>query len=261
MTFAQTGGALLRYAAFVTALAGMTITSASADQFELIYTGSFSTVNALNLQGSPTQNFAAPTPFTVTAFFDTASPNLVAPVGIPGFVAYSPSSAVLTLGGQNYSMTTYDQNPTSGMSVTIFDNTTPFGITPSGNRYGVGLLANPLADGAGFVGDWTSASPPFSATHLVSTEFMDYNGVGVGSGPLDLMMNPTVVPIPLTDSMGQTFLLTLGNYDEEFSQGAPLNTARIIAVPEPGNFALLIGIGIVGPGFLARARKRRLSAA
>ena len=253
----QKSGGLLHRTACVTMLLGVMASSASADLFDLVYNGNFSTANALNLSGAPTQNFAAPTPFTLTALFDTASPNIVAPIGVPGFVAYSPLSAVLSIGGQDYNLTTYNQNPVSGLTVTIFDDTTPFGLTPSGqNHYGVGLLANPLQDGAGFVGDWDSASPTFSATHLVSTEFTSYNGVGYGSGPLDANGNPTIVPISLSNSAGQAWLLTLGNYDEEFAQGAPLNTARITAVPEPGSLALFAGLGLAGAGFLRRRRKQ-----
>ena len=258
MRFMQTSVCLLRRTVCVTALMGVMASPASADLFDLVYTGNFSTANALNLQGAAAQNFAAPTPFTITALFDTASPNIVAPVGVPGFVAYSPLSAVLSVGGQDFNLTTYNQNLVSGVTVTVFDDTTPFGLTPSGaNHYGVGIIANPLMDGAGIVGDWVSASPTFSAANLVSTEFTGYTGVGYGSGPLDPNMNPTIVPMSMTDALGQTWSLTLGNYDEEFAQGAPLNTARITAVPEPGSLALLMGAGVTGAGFLLRRRARR----
>ena len=179
----------------------------------------------------------------------------MAPIGIPGFVAYSPLSAIITVNGQTYNLTTYAQNPISGVTVSIFDNTTPFGITPTGNHYAVGLIANPLEDGAGFVGDWVSASPNFSAAHLTPTEFTNYFGVGYGAGPGSMSPNPTIVPIPMTDSLGQIWSLTLANYDEEAAV-SPLNTARIIAaVPEPGSLTLLISLGLTGSCFLIRRRK------
>ena len=111
------------------------------------------------------------------------------------------------------------------------------------------------------MGDWVSASPTFSAANLVSTEFTDYVGVGYGSGPVD-PSDPTgnthfIVPIGMTDAQNQTWALTLGNFDEEFAQGAPLNTARITAVPEPGSLALLAGLGITGTGFLVSRRRAR----
>ena len=255
MPFLRSCGALLRRTACVATLVGATILPAQANQFDLIYTGAFSAADSLALQGGSNQSFSAGTPFTAIARFDDSSPNIAAPVGISGFVAYSPLSATLTVNGQTYNLTTYNQNPTSGVTVSIFDNTTPFGITPTGNHYGVGLLANPLEDGAGFIGDWGSAAPNFSAAHLTPTEFTDYFGVGYGAGPGAMNANPTIVPIPLTDSLGQNWALTLGNYDEEAAV-SPLNTARIIAaVPEPGSFALLASLGLTGAGFLIRRRK------
>jgi hypothetical protein len=55
-------------------------TDAQAAPFELIYSGSFNTQNALNLasQSSPTY-FTGYTPFTIHAWFDTSSPNLAPP--------------------------------------------------------------------------------------------------------------------------------------------------------------------------------------
>lgn len=223
--------------------------AADAGTFKLVYDGSFSSADALNLQGSPTDYFPSSTPFTATALFDDSSPNLAAPVGTPGFVAYSPLSATLTVGGRTYNVATYAQDPVRGVTVAVFDDTTPYG----NGHYAIGLLQNPLADGAGFIGDWLSASPPFSAAHLVTTVFTNYEGVGYGSGPNDVSGNPTVVPIPLSDATGNPYLLTLGNYDEQLAEGAPLNTAQLEAVPEPdSSIAMLVGLGLIGISPLSR---------
>ena len=241
----------LRGAACVAALAGALAPSASANEFQLTYAGSFNTTDALNLEGTPTTDFTALTPFTATAVFDDASPNLAAPVGNAGFVAYSPILATLTVAGQTYNFATTEQNPTAGVSVAIFDGTTGFG--PPGH-YAAGLLQNPLQDGAGFIGDWASATPTFSAAHLVPTIFTGYTGVGYGSGPDPHNGNPpAVVPIPLTDPSGKSYLLTLGNYDENAGPGLTVNTASLSAVPEATPLALLAA----GLGLLVISRRRR----
>ena len=149
--------------------------AAPAETFQFTYTGAFNNTDALNLLGAPTTDFSGTTPFTATALFDDTSPNLAAPVGIPGFVAYSPTSAALTVAGQTYNIATYNQNPTQGVTVAVFDGTTQLG--PPGH-YAVGLLQNPLADGAGFIGDFVTSTPTFNAAKLVPTDFTGYFGVG-----------------------------------------------------------------------------------
>jgi len=223
--------AFLRCSVLVTALTAMTIPDAFATPFELVYTGTFSSTEAMNLTGGATDAFTGPTPFIATAFFDDSSPNLVSMLPFPGFVAYSPTSATLTIGRDTFTFATYDQDPMHGVSVAIFDDTTPFG--PPGH-YAAGFLQNPVADGAGFIGDFVSASPTFSAAHLTPTSFTGYFGVGHGSGPETFFGSNvhTVVPIPLTDSHGHGYSLTLGNFDEEAATGVQ-NTANILAVPVP----------------------------
>jgi len=169
-----------------------------------------------------------------------------------GFVAYSPLLVTLTVGGSTYNVATYNQDPVRGITVAVFDQSTPYGP----GHYAVGFLQNPVADGAGFIGDWLSASPNFSATHLVTTTFTNYVGVGYGSGPNDANNNPTVVPIPLTNAADNAYLLTLGNYDEDFTPGVPANTAQLIAVPEPdSSITILLGFGLIGINQLSHSRK------
>ena len=258
----------LSKAGFGLAAAGLalalTAPAASAKPFELVYTGTFSSADALNPQGAALDPFTSATPFLVTAFFDDSSPNLAAPVGVPGFVAYSPISATLTMGRDTFNFTTAAQDAVSGVTVAIFDNTTPFGIDPTGkNHYAVGLLQNPLQDGAGFIGDFLSASPDFSAASLVPTTFTEYQGVGYGSGPTPPNSSVAdVVPIPLTDSSGTPFLLTLGNYDEQAAGGVQ-NTAQILGAPVPEasttvSFGLLLALGMGGVVLAARRKKQNV---
>lgn len=215
--------ALLRVSAYAVAIIAAMAPSVSAKTFKLVYTGTFNSSDSIAPKGGTPFKFTSPTPFIVSAVFDDSSPNIAAPVGVPGFVAYSPISASLIVNGMTFKIATYNDLPIHGITVAIFDNTTPF----MPEHFAIGLLQNPLADGAGFIGDWSSASPTFSAAHIVPTVFTGYNGVGFGSGPGQV---PTVVPIHLKDSRGNIDLLTLGNYDEQFAGGSIQNTAELLPV-------------------------------
>ncbi|GJG86091.1 hypothetical protein tb265_12720 [Gemmatimonadetes bacterium T265] len=212
--------------------------------------------SALGAGGAPTP-LAGPSAFTLEAWFDAAGPNLAAPVGVPGFVAYTPSALQLTIGGRTYAVQASDAAHPTGLAVAIFDPTTPFG--PPG-RYGVGVIQNPLADGAGIVADFTGATPGFAVSSggLVPTTFTGYAGVGVSSG-VCLVGAPgscqtlAVTPIPLTWD-GQSFALTFGNYSDD-APGTPAYAASIAAVPEPGTVALLAA-GLGAAAACAGARRR-----
>jgi len=249
---------LLRGSACVAVLAGVMAPAASAKTFQFVYTGTFNTADSLTPQGAAPSNFTDPTPFIATALFDDSSPNLAAPVMVPGFVAYSPISATLIVGGQTFNVATYNQNPTQGITVAVFDDTTPF----MPGHYATGFLQNPVADGAGFIGDWITSSPTFSATNLVPTVFTDYQGVGYGSGPdLHNGQPPAVVPIPLTDAFGKSYSLTLGNYDEQFADGSIQNTGRLELAPVPeapsvASFGLMLALGLGG---LTVARRKKVT--
>lgn len=233
-----------------------------AAQMELIYTGTFNSQESLTPVSGSGGAFAAVTPFTINAWFDTSSPNLAppsppAPPPFAGFRAYDPTLATITIGGIVYTMETIGQNPTAGITVAIFDQNT---FTPG--RYGVGILQNPPADGAGIIGDFTGASPNFTAANIVPTVFTGYNGVGHGSGIClqgtggDCQLN-AITPLVLHNG-ASTFNLTLGNYDEDYPEGA-LNTAELIATPEPATFGLaalaLVTCGIVRRRAMGRASR------
>jgi hypothetical protein len=220
-----------------------------ATPLQLTYTGTFNTDEALNLASasSPT-NFTTTTPFTLISLFDDSSPNLAPTFGGPfdGFRAYAPSSTTIEIGGTVYSVTSILDNPTAGVSVAIFDQNSFFP-----GRYGIGMIADPFGDGAGFVGDFTSASPNFVVSALTPTVFTDYYGVGHGSGVCQSGFPPAcphvVTPWVLRDSSNVEWNLTWGNYEEDYpvahTAGASvgqLNTARITAVPEPASVSMIV---------------------
>jgi|GEM_PF-2062466 len=219
----------------------VTSMNSQAGEFQLTYTGTFNSSDAFN--GTA---FSDGTPFTEVAVFTDTGTNYAGPVGVPGFVAYSPLWATISFGGNTYTMDTASQNAAAGVTVAIFDNTTPFG--PPGH-FAVGFLSDVLNDGTGIIGDFVSASPSYAATSLVPTVWGGYFGVGYGSGP-----GGTVVPWVLHNG-GQSFGLTLGNYDETYFNGTPLNTAQLTAVPEPGTLALGSAGLLALQGFIRRRRR------
>ena len=240
---------------------------ANAVPYQLIYTGTFNTTESLNLASAPSRTFFnGTTPFTINAFFDDSSPNVLPPnPPFLGFHAYVPSSATIRIGATTYSIDTAATNPNAGVTVSIFDTSQIF----NPGRYGIGLIANVLADGAGIVGDFASASPGFSVNALTPTTFTDYFGVGHGSGPCATGNPPACphvdTPWVLRDGSNAVWNLTLGNYEEDFpvphTAGAavgPLNTAVLVvsAVPEPGTIGLMLA-GLAGMSAVMRGRRTR----
>ena len=227
-----------------------------AQGYALILQGVLDGHSSIGSGGTATP-FADGSAFTLEAFFDARTPNLVAPIGVPGFVAYTPTAMRLTVGGRTYDVQPFDGAHPTGFAVAVFDSTTPFGVP---DHYGVGVIQNPLADGAGFVGDYAGVTAPLriGATGLTATTFTGYSGVGVTSGVCTLGRAPAckahaVTPVPLAWG-GQAFSLTLGNYDDN-APATPTLAARLVAVPEPGSLALVAaGLGVAAA---ARRQARR----
>ena len=248
------------------ALGGIAGPAAQAAPFELIYTGAFDTDEALTPASAASPNFfASPTSFTVRALFDTSSPNLAPAFGGPfnGFRAYAPTSATITIGGASYSIQTALENPQTGVAVAIFDQNS---FTPG--RYGIGLFVDPVGDGAGFVGDFGGASPPFTVSSLVPTVFEEFFGVGHSPGPCSSGAPPVcpkiVTPWILRDASGTAYDLTFADYFADYltvtAPGArlgPLNTAQLVAVPEPSSFALVL-LALAGLAWARRPALARL---
>jgi hypothetical protein len=250
-------------------LAGALVAAAAgahAVPYRLTYTGTFNTTESLNLASASSRTFfTGTTPFTITALFDDSSPNLLPPAPpFLGFHAYVPTSAVIQIGGTTYNIDTAATNATAGVTVSIFDRTQIF----NSGRYGIGLIANVLADGAGIVGDFAGASPEFSVNALTPTTYTDYFGVGHGSGPCTSGSPPACphldTPWVLHDSANVAWNLTLGNYEEDYPALHPgsaatavgaLNSAVIAAVPEPTTLGLILA-GLAGVGTMVRARRK-----
>ena len=244
--------------------AGLLSAPATATQFVLTYTGTVHAADSLTSAGGP-DLITSDTPFTFTALFDNATPNIVAPLPRPGpgngFVAYVPSQADFTIGGIQYALTGLGNG--AGPTIAILDRSNIF----NPNRYGIGLIVNPLADGAGFIGDFLSASPDFSVGALSSTTFQNFAGAGfsagIGCGPDPALC--TFQPLSLTSggqSYGLQFAGTLGAVDGGVSYNGGTATASLRAVPEPATWAMmLVGFGAVGYRMRRRTRVLALLAA
>lgn len=244
-------------------------TEAWSNAYQLVYTGTFNASESLTPASSTNRTFfTAATPFTIRALFDDSTPSQVPPVfPFLGFVAYIPTVATIKFGGKTYNIATAATSATAGVTVAIFDRSQIF----DAGRYGVGLIANALSDGAGIVGDFLSASPDFSVTGQKATTFTSYYGVGHSSGPC-ITGNPPNCPKldtawQLHDASNAAFSLLLGNYSEDYpalhpNSGAtvvgPLNTAVITAVPEPATITLIFA-GLAGVVGMVEARRRRRS--
>lgn len=220
----------------------------SAAVFELRYSGWLSAGEML-VGPAGTDLIDADTRFDFVARFDTASPNLVAAIPVPGFVAYAPSSATITIQGDNYRVVGAAEDPEYGVGIALFDRSNVFfpGV------YGIGFIANPLEDGAGIIGDFTAASPDFSVTNVISTSFSGFDGAGylagIGCAPPD--PRPCVPrPIALIGSGGAAFSLGFENGDRP---GGLAHSASLTAIPEPGTWALLVS-GFAAAGIRLRRK-------
>jgi hypothetical protein len=248
---------LMHHAKSVGIVAGLTLlfgTLANAAPFRLTYNGVFDMADSISPEGGPITNFTGPMPFTFTADFDTSSTDYVSflpPFLQPGWVSYSPTSATLSVGGQTYSVDNFASNAGGGVAVAIFDQNTIF----EPGFYGIGFIQDPVADGSGIVGDFASASPNFTAADLLTTTFTGYRGAGFSAGVHDPPgSGPLVDPRPITLRQGSSvFQLRIGDRTEEYSEGAPLNSASLAAIPEPAT-VMLTGAALAALAFLRLRR-------
>jgi hypothetical protein len=219
--------------------------AAQASLFQFVFDGFLDSRSGIGLASAPGPTpFSGPTAFRFTAIFDNASRNLVAPLPFPGFVAYAPSRAEMTIGNATYQVESFSAATPLGVGVSIFDPRQPFFT----GKYAAGFISDPLGDRAGMVADYSGATPGFLVPTLTSTTFTGYNGVGVTSGkcltncpPAPPAGPPTYEVTPIHMTMGgNDYRLYLGNYlDEATSDGRFTFRAQILAIPEPGTLALL----------------------
>lgn len=184
-------------------LAGLSAPSAFAGEWEFslrgVFNGTTSGVGSETITGPGAPTLTANEPFTLTARFDSSDVvfNIPGSSNVPGtgFSAYAPQWVTLSIGGQTYSVQIYGQNPTTGLTVSLFDKTNIFG--GSANHVAAGFIQDPSADGAGIVGDWLNSTPNLFLPTLANTQWTasvpppgmppgtppDYFGVGFASGP------------------------------------------------------------------------------
>lgn len=255
MSFLRVTAACARPRHLAAAACAAACLGANAAPFELTYSGWFSTAEALNpaSDASPT-HFGATTPFLLQARFDDSSPNLAplppGPSPFDGFRAYAPTSMTFYIGSAGTFTANGTDNP--GLSVAIFDSNS---FTPG--RYAVGFIVDPVADGAGIVGDFRGASPSFVASALGATTFTGFVGAGHSSGTCMSGSPPmcphNVTPVVLRDAGNTAWNLTLANFEGDLP-AERMNMAAIAAVPEPATYGLMIaGLGLLA--WVARARR------
>jgi hypothetical protein len=107
-------------------IAAVATAPAHAMVVNFTYSGFLGVGDSFTPAGGAEGFFASATPFQLVASFDDSSPNLVAGLGYPGFIAHTPISARMTIDGTEYSVAAFPNDPTGGITIAIFDQTNPF---------------------------------------------------------------------------------------------------------------------------------------
>jgi hypothetical protein len=256
-----------RAVAVAGALTLASIGAVHAEPFVFTLNGNF--YGGFSLSGTP---IADGTPFTETATFNTSTPSLL---GIPGTAVYVPSQATIAFNGTTYQLQPYSAAHPFGVTVDIFDQSSPFPATP---EYGVGIVGNDAIAGAGIIADFLYATPNITAGHLTTTTFPTSAYVGSGIAPGICTSAPSacftpaqtfdVEPYALTangTSYTLTFPLALVTLASEINDpnapppgaGLTINTpssASLTDVPEPAS-ALLLALGLTALTFTRSIRR------
>ena len=245
------------------------VASTHAEPFRFTLNGNF--YGGFSLSGAP---IADGTPFVETALFDTSTTNLL---GIPGTAVYVPSQASIMFNGTTYQIAPYSAAQPFGVTVSIFDRSSPFPVSP---EYGVGLVGNNALAGAGIIADFLSATPNITAANLQTTIFPASAYVGSGIVPGACISAPStcftpaqvfdVEPYPLTangTAYSLTFPFALVTYVTQLSDpnapeamGFPgltiftQSSASLTDVPEPTSW-LILGVGLAAISIMAPMRR------
>lgn len=187
------------------------------------------------------------TPFTFNATFRSAD-ELTGPVP-PGFSAFSPLSASMTLLGQTYEVLTYAQDAESGVAVLLFDPSNVF----NPGFWAAGIHADPLSPDTGIVARFgmTSSGLSVEPGALTATTFGDFRGAGYGSGTPDTPgpgfrcwpgggATCAIEPFLLTSAGGGAFELAIASRPYDATPGGVAFAASLTAVPLPGGMAFLL---------------------
>ena len=203
-------------------------------------------------------SLAADAPVVIRANFDDSSTNLVKfPVG---FVAYAPTYATLTTGGFTYRIKTYDPLTKLGISVALFDATSPFGFP---GHLAAGIIQDPAKDGTGIVIDFLPTSP-FDSHALSAHDFAASSFFGIGYSPgycTFACQTPaethSTEPIPISlNGVSHDLTPILGDFTYiDYAKHAPPPftnlrwSASLTPVAEPSVLALIaLGTAALGVG-------------
>lgn len=221
-----------------------------AAEFTFIYTGAYSAADSLTPAAGGEDLLTKSTPFRLKARFDDSSLDLSSllpgPLGI-GWVAYRPITATFTIGGVDYGIAAFED-----FAIALFDGTNIF--RPGALAAGWIVEADlppPIGDGPGTVGDWLGVdNGTFDSSDLRPLSFTNYRGAGFSSGP-GCPRACTNKPLTLIGPGGVEWLLLQAAREEEFADGAVLQTARIVPAP------LSLGLLATGLSLLAALRRTR----
>jgi hypothetical protein len=223
---------------------------------------------------------------SVTATFSTDNVDTAAMFTPPGaseplLLAYIPTNAAITIGGQTY---TIDESGVK-TDIVLFDQTTPLDefIPDMKGHYGVGMIqgAAPGGSDSGFIADFLSATNKITENGgIVPTTFTDYQGSGFTPGPgipsgctnhaVITCTSFGVAPIPLIGSDGKSYDLIFGTWHDDSFYNLPGTNDTTVAAnvsfaavsdvsdaPEPSAaYMAFVGLGLLAAG---AGVKKRLS--
>jgi hypothetical protein len=167
---------MIKRLALAAAAAGF-FTAADASAWRFEFSGVLGDVDRFGPVGAGTALSGA-TPFTFRATFDEGA-DVTAPTGLPGWAAYAPIRASMTLLGDTYRVLRYGEDADAGVSVMLFEPSNVF----NPGFWAAGIHANPLTSDTGIIARFGSTNSALALDDgLTRTEYGDYIGAGYVSG-------------------------------------------------------------------------------